>query len=80
MKWILGILVIVLAVASLRYYEVYISYNNLTENNYTIENKKINKDINLVIISDFHDKQLGENNKELIDKTNSLSPDIILVV
>lgn len=39
-KWIISILVIILAIASVFYYEVYISYNNLTENNHTIENKK----------------------------------------
>lgn len=79
-KWIVGILIFLIAIISLCYYEVYISYNKITENNYTIENKKISKDINLVIISDLHDNELGEKNKELIDKINSLSPDIILVV
>ena len=79
-KWIVGILIFLIAIISLCYYEVYISYNKITENNYSIENKKISKDINLVIISDLHDNELGEKNKELIDKINSLSPDIILVV
>lgn len=79
-KWIVGILIFLIVIISLCYYEVYISYNKITENNYTIENKKISKDINLVIISDLHDNELGEKNKELIDKINSLSPDIILVV
>lgn len=79
LKWILGILIFVL-VLSISYYEVYISYNKITENKYTIKNKKINNSINLIIISDLHDNQLGDNNKDLINKINSLSPDIILVV
>ena len=79
-KWIVGILIFLIVIISLCYYEVYISYNKITENNYSIENKKISKDINLIIISDLHDNELGEKNKELIDKINSLSPDIILVV
>ncbi len=79
-KWIVGILIFILAIASLCYYEVYISYNNLIKNDCAIENKKISKDINLVIISDLHDNQLGQNNKELIKQINSLSPDIILVL
>lgn len=78
-KWIIGILVFIIVITTISYYEIYISYNNPIENNYTIENKKINKDTNLVIISDLHDNQLGENNQELISKINSLSPDIILV-
>lgn len=61
-------------------YQVHISYNKLTTNDYTITANKINNSVNLVIISDLHDNQLGENNKELINKINSLSPDIILAV
>ena len=34
----------------------------------------------MAIISDLHDNQLGKNNKKLIDKINSQSPDIILVI
>lgn len=61
-------------------YDVYISYNELTTTDYLITTEKINSEINLAILSDFHDNQLGENNKELINQINSLSPDIILVV
>lgn len=41
---------------------------------------QINNSVNLVIMSDLHDNQLGEINKELINRINLLSPDIILVV
>ncbi|UEL48753.1 metallophosphoesterase [Terrisporobacter hibernicus] len=78
-KLIVGILIFILVISSLSYYEVYISYNNLIENKYIIENKKINECINIVIISDLHHNQLGQNNKELINKINELTPDIILV-
>ena len=44
-KWIVGILIFLIAIISLCYYEVYISYNKITENNYTIENKKIKEEI-----------------------------------
>lgn len=60
--------------------EVHISYNKLTTNNYSITSSQINNSVNIVTISDLHDNQLGENNKHLIDKINSLSPDIIFVV
>ncbi|WP_455537615.1 metallophosphoesterase [Terrisporobacter sp.] len=78
--WVVGILVFILVIVTLCYYEVDISYNRLSENNYNIESKKIKKDINLLIMSDLHDNQLGQNNKDLIEKINSLSPDIIFVV
>ena len=77
LKWILLIIVFVLLVS---YYEVYVSYNNIIENNYTIESKNINNNVNLAIIADLHDNNLGENNQKLIDKINSIYPDIILVV
>lgn len=81
MKKIFSIITItIIAISSFLYYEVYISYNKLIENNYTIENKKVSHDINIVIISDLHDNNLGENNQKLIDKINSIYPDIIIVV
>lgn len=78
-KWIIGILIFILVISSLSYYEVYISYNNLTENNYTLKNKKISEGINVLIISDLHDNELGENNKDLIEQIDELTPDMILV-
>ena len=79
-KIFLIIAVTIMAISSFLYYEVYISYNKLTQTNYTIKNEKIDNDINIVIISDLHDNNLGENNQKLIDKINSISPDIVLVV
>ncbi|WP_018590326.1 metallophosphoesterase [Terrisporobacter glycolicus] len=61
-------------------YQVHISYNKLTTNNYFITTNKINNSANIIIISDLHDNQLGENNRELMYKIEQLSPDIILVV
>lgn len=79
-KIFLIIAVTIMAISSFLYYEVYISYNKLTQSNYTIKNEKIDNDINIVIIADLHDNNLGENNQKLIDKINSISPDIVLVV
>ena len=79
-KIFLIIAVTIMAISSFLYYEVYISYNKLTQSNYTIKNEKIDNDINIVIISDLHDNNLGANNQKLIDKINSISPDIVLVV
>ena len=79
-KLITVFLVCILFIGGICYYGVYISYNKLTENNYTIESKKIDKDINLIIISDLHDNELGENNINLVEKIKSKSPDMVLVV
>ncbi len=79
-KLITVFLVCILFIGGICYYGIYISYNKLTENNYTIESKKIDKDINLIIISDLHDNELGENNINLVEKIKSKSPDMVLVV
>ena len=61
-------------------YEVYISYNNLIQNPYTITTNQINNSINIAVISDLHDNQIGESNQKIINEINNISPDIILVV
>lgn len=60
-------------------YEVYISYNKLTEKDYSITSNQISNSIKLVVISDLHDNQIGKKNKKLIKKINSIFPNIILV-
>lgn len=77
---IIYLLLSLLIICFICIYEIHISYNSLDVNDYSITNSKINDSINVAIISDLHDNQLGENNKELIDKINSQSPDIILVI
>lgn len=73
------IIYIIICILLFSYYEIYISYNKITENNYTIESRKITENINLVIISDLHDNELGKNNEDLINKIDSLEPEIIIV-
>lgn len=77
---IIYLLLSLLIICFICIYEIHISYNSLEVNNYSITNSKISDSINVAIISDLHDNQLGENNKELIDKINSQSPDIILAI
>lgn len=74
------LLSIVLIICLFGLYQVYISYNKIAITNYSITTNKINNSLNIVIISDLHDNQLGENNKDLIDSINSLSPDMVFVV
>lgn len=79
LKRIVTSLLLLVIVCLICVYQVYISYNKLTTTNYSIKTNQINNSVNLVIISDLHDNQLGENNKDLINKINELTPDIILV-
>ena len=61
-------------------YEVYISYNKLMISNYTLNTKKINQEVNIVVISDLHENEFAKDNEELIRKIKNQSPDVILVV
>lgn len=79
-KIIIYLLLSLLIICFICIYAIYISYNKLEVNNYSISNSKINDSISMAIISDLHDNEIGENNKELIDKINSQSPDIVLVI
>ena len=73
------VIIFVVAIISICSYEVYISYNNLTFTNYTINSNKVNDNINVTIISDLHENRFGEDNTDLIKKIEKQSPDIILV-
>ena len=73
------VIIFVVAIISICSYEVYISYNNLTFTNYTINSNKVNDNINVTIISDLHENIFGEDNTDLIKNIEKQSPDIILV-
>ena len=69
---------LIVAIVSICFYEVHISYNNLTTTNYTISSNKINNDVNMVILSDLHENNFGENNKELINSIKKHGPYIVI--
>lgn len=79
-KRIVLALLFIMIICLIVLYEVQISYNKVITTNYSIITNEINNSVNLAIISDLHDNQIGDNNKDLINQINSLSPDIILVV
>lgn len=79
-KRIVFALLLLVIICLIGTYKVYISYNKITVSDYNIKSNQINNSINVVIISDLHDNQLGKNNEDLINKINSLSPDIILFI
>lgn len=79
LKRIIFTLLLMVTMCLIGVYEVYISYNKITTSNYSITTNQISNSVNVVIISDLHNNQLGHNNKDLINKINSLSPNIIVV-
>lgn len=61
---------------------VFVSYSIYCENtikirNYKLTTEKLDTKIHFVLISDLHEKEFGENNKELIEKIKNQSPDFI---
>lgn len=53
--------------------------NRFVIREYTINNDKIKKDYNFILLSDLHNKQYGKDNYRLIQKIKQLNPDGIIV-
>lgn len=80
MKNILKIIVILIVIIILLITtEVIISYKCLTVTNYKIKSDKIKESTRIVLISDLHDNEFGNNNQKLIDKIKDQKPDLILL-
>lgn len=52
---------------------------HLVVRRYRLKNKKINKNIRVVMLSDLHGCEYGENNSYLIERVKKLSPDVIII-
>lgn len=74
---IAGIVCTLLVVASC--ISVYISYNVLTVTEYKLKNKKVQSPMRMLLVSDLHNHQFGDNNEELIKKMLDLQPDAIFM-
>ena len=46
---------------------------------YEIESDKVTKPCKFVLLSDLHNKSYGKDHERLIDKIDSISPDMVLV-
>lgn len=53
--------------------------NNLKVYRYNIHSGKLKKPYSFVYISDLHEKEFDENNKELIEKIDELNPEFIII-
>ena len=65
------VLAAVIAIAVFIKVEIYISYNSLEAEEYTISSDRINSEVKLALISDLHDHTFGEKNEELVQMLNS---------
>ncbi len=64
---------------------IFITVNTISNkfvfvSNYTVESDKINNSMRIVMISDFHHNNFGENNTGLVNKIKEQNPDIITVL
>lgn len=73
------VLVAVIAIAVFIKVEIYISYNSLEAEEYTISSDRINSEVKLALISDLHDHTFGEKNEELVQMLKEQEPDLILM-
>lgn len=71
--WILFVIIVFYIV------NVWISYNWLMVSNFTLENKQIVNAFRIILISDLHDHQFGNNNQRLVEKIEKQSPGMIVL-
>lgn len=57
----------------------YFANNYLVVTEYTIDKGLKNRSLNIVQLSDLHNKEFGENNSKLISKVKKLNPDVIFL-
>ena len=57
----------------------YFANQNFTETFYSVSSLKVNNKIRVIQLSDLHNCTYGENNEKLLERVDSLSPDIILL-
>ena len=60
--------------------EIWNSNNLLDINCFQIETEKVKQDIKLVVLSDLHEHQFGENNSNMIELVGEQQPDAILLL
>lgn len=73
------VLAAVIVIAVFIKVEIYISYNSLEAEEYTISSDRINSEVKLALISDLHDHTFGEKNEELVQMLKEQGPDLILM-
>lgn len=59
--------------------EIFISYQCLTIEEYTVQSEKITKKMKVLLISDLHNSEFGRKNQRLVKKIKEQEPDLILL-
>ena len=79
MKYFIAIVVILALITLINILlESHKENRTISFSNYRIHDKRIRKDIRIVMISDLHNAQLGDHNKDLIKKIDLIKPDMII--
>lgn len=58
---------------------IWISYNWLTVSYFKVTDSKISEAFRVVLISDLHENQFGDDNEKLIDRIQAQFPDLIII-
>ena len=82
LRILLRILAILLLLALITGTAVFI-YSRYTQTHYRISfyqetSRKVSSNIRIIVVSDLHNREYGENNRTLIDDIRALKPDLIL--
>lgn len=79
MKYFIAIVVILALITLINILlESHKENRTISFSNYRIHDKRIRKDIRIVMISDLHNAQFGDHNKDLIKKIDLIKPDMII--
>ncbi|MFI3170928.1 MAG: metallophosphoesterase [Eubacteriales bacterium] len=82
MKLILYILILIIFAIFIFFLESYRERRGFEESHYIIKNKKLvnlKTDLKVVLLSDLHNKEYGNDNQKLIDAIQNLKPNIIFL-
>ena len=74
MKKVIAIIIIVLIVYVAG--SVFVSYNYLAVNEFSVDTGKCGEAVTAVVISDLHDHEFGADNWRLAEKIEEIQPDL----
>lgn len=77
-KKTITIIVLLLLIVSVLF-SLWFSNRHLVNTNYEIYNSKINSEIRIVHLTDFHNNDFGNNSIKLVDKVTEQKPDIVCI-
>lgn len=79
MKYFIAVIVILALITLINILiESYKENRRISFSNYKLHDKRIRKNVRIVMISDLHNAQFGDHNKDLIKKIDLLNPDMII--